>query len=153
MSNAAIESQDAFQALSAAQDKIASLEARHASVFDRLGDVARAVEHRDEIEALFSEMAEQEPALQQILATLSKARALASVIAPELVPPENYSVEFIQSMLNDVAGERLTVDGDYGSATRAAVKRFQVAHKLHVDGWVGGETFDALFALWQEKKT
>jgi peptidoglycan hydrolase-like protein with peptidoglycan-binding domain len=121
------------------------------SVFDRLGDLARAVEHRDEIEALFSEMARQEPAVQQMLATLAKGRALASVIAPELIAPENYSVEFFQTMLNDVAGAHLTVDGDNGPATSAAVKWFQVAHNLHVDGWVGRETFDALFALWQAR--
>lgn len=122
-----------------------------ASVFDRLGDLARAVEHRDEIEALFSEMAEQEPAVQRLLATLAKARALASVIAPELVPPENYSVEFIQSALNDVAGEKLTVDGKYGSATRAAVERLQVKYNLHVDGWVGSETLGKLYSLYQAK--
>jgi Putative peptidoglycan binding domain len=122
-----------------------------ASVFDRLGDLVRAVEHRDEIDALFSEMAEQEPAVQKLLATLAKARALASVIAPELVPPENYSVEFIQSALNDVAGEKLTVDGKYGSATRAAVERFQIKYSLHVDGWVGGETMGKLYSLYQGK--
>lgn len=122
-----------------------------ASVFDRLGDLARAVEHRDEIEALFLEMAEQEPAVQRLLATFAKGRALASVIAPELVPPENYSVEFIQSALNDVTGENLTVDGKYGSATRAVVERFQVAQGLHVDGWVGSETMGKLYSLYQAR--
>jgi Putative peptidoglycan binding domain/CHAP domain len=36
-------------------------------------------------------------------------------------------------------------DSDYGSKTEAAVKLFQKAQELEVDGWVGRDTWTALF--------
>jgi lysozyme len=55
------------------------------------------------------------------------------------------AVQTLQTRLN-VWGASLTVDGDFGAATLAAVKAFQTAQKLTVDGVVGPQTWAALLA-------
>jgi peptidoglycan hydrolase-like protein with peptidoglycan-binding domain len=44
----------------------------------------------------------------------------------------------------DAHGRSLRSDGDFGARTEDAVRAFQKAHALHVDGVVGGETRTAL---------
>jgi peptidoglycan hydrolase-like protein with peptidoglycan-binding domain len=53
------------------------------------------------------------------------------------------AVKTLQTRLN-VWGAALTVDGDFGPATLAAVKAFQTEQKLTVDGIVGPQTWSAL---------
>jgi hypothetical protein len=53
------------------------------------------------------------------------------------------TVRSVQYLLNQ-AGATLTVDGDFGSATLAAVTSFQSGHSLGVDGIVGPNTWSAL---------
>jgi uncharacterized protein YcbK (DUF882 family) len=53
-------------------------------------------------------------------------------------------VKALQSALNAVADENLTVDGIFGKATQSAVKRFQRANGLTADGVVGRKTWNAL---------
>jgi hypothetical protein len=53
-------------------------------------------------------------------------------------------VRAVQGRLN-AAGEQLTVDGQLGPMTEAAVHRFQSAHGLQNDGVVGPITWDALW--------
>jgi GH25 family lysozyme M1 (1,4-beta-N-acetylmuramidase) len=53
------------------------------------------------------------------------------------------AVRTLQTRLN-VWGATLTVDGDFGPATLAAVKAFQTEEKLTVDGIVGPQTWSAL---------
>jgi peptidoglycan hydrolase-like protein with peptidoglycan-binding domain len=55
------------------------------------------------------------------------------------------AVQTLQTRLN-VWGAKLTVDGDFGPATLAAVKAFQTQQKLTVDGIVGPQTWAALLA-------
>jgi hypothetical protein len=56
-----------------------------------------------------------------------------------------HDVERLQGLLNKT-GAKLKVDGVYGKATVAAVKVYQKAHKLTVDGTVGPRTWDSLTA-------
>jgi GH25 family lysozyme M1 (1,4-beta-N-acetylmuramidase) len=53
------------------------------------------------------------------------------------------AVQTLQTRLN-VWGATLTVDGDFGALTLAAVKAFQTEQKLTVDGIVGPQTWAAL---------
>ncbi|MHA6757558.1 C40 family peptidase [Streptacidiphilus sp. PAMC 29251] len=50
----------------------------------------------------------------------------------------------LQELL-DAQGARVSVDGDFGSSTLAAVKSFQTAHGLGVDGQAGPQTKSALY--------
>lgn len=53
-------------------------------------------------------------------------------------------VKWTQTALNLLLDASLQVDGIYGSATKAAVTRFQTANNLEADGWAGTKTADAL---------
>jgi hypothetical protein len=53
-------------------------------------------------------------------------------------------VKMIQKKMN-TWGSRLTVDGDFGRATSDAVRWWQAAHRLSVDGVVGPATWNEFF--------
>lgn len=53
------------------------------------------------------------------------------------------SVKWVQWELRE-SGHKLTIDGDFGKETSAAVKKFQKSKKLTVDGIVGKKTREAL---------
>lgn len=59
---------------------------------------------------------------------------------------DSQGVKTVQKRLNDRGAQpRLTVDGDYGPRTEAAVKAFQKRNRLEVDGVVGPKTWAKLF--------
>jgi hypothetical protein len=60
----------------------------------------------------------------------------------ETIPPEK--VEWIQTVLNKVQGERLKIDKLFGDRTRAALVRFQKANGLSATGKLNSETETAL---------
>jgi hypothetical protein len=57
-------------------------------------------------------------------------------------------VKKLQKVLNalGLCPEPIVIDGVFGPTTLDAVKRFQRQANLHVDGVVGGKTWDRLFA-------
>jgi putative chitinase len=50
----------------------------------------------------------------------------------------------LQQRLRDAGFSPGPIDGDFGPQTQAAVRRFQAANGLDVDGWVGPQTWRAL---------
>jgi peptidoglycan hydrolase-like protein with peptidoglycan-binding domain len=66
---------------------------------------------------------------------LASAAAASSMFDPS-------TVRWVQTALNalHVATPPLDVDGEYGPLTTAAVKSFQQANGLVVDGWAGDKT-------------
>lgn len=54
------------------------------------------------------------------------------------------AVSEVQTLLNEAIGAGLAVDGDFGPATKEAVRAFQARHGLTVDGIVGPDTWEAL---------
>lgn len=62
------------------------------------------------------------------------------------------NVKTVQYLLNQ-AGAALTVDGDFGPATLAAVESFQSGHSLSVDGIVGPNTWGKLAVTVQNGST
>lgn len=57
-------------------------------------------------------------------------------------------VRTLQTYLNVVSNAGLSVDGKFGSATQAAVKKFQSAHGLSADGIAGVQTWAKLLSLY-----
>ena len=62
-------------------------------------------------------------------------------------------VEELQVLLNARYGAGLEADGDFGTKTEAAVKSFQKAHGLTIDGIVGPKTWAALGVSTPESNT
>lgn len=59
---------------------------------------------------------------------------------------KGYAVKKLQEILND-KGYKLTVDGDFGDKTDAAVRAYQKANHLEVDGEVGEKTWASLLMV------
>ncbi len=62
---------------------------------------------------------------------------------PHIMPVAG-DVEWVQETLNKL-GADIKVDGNYGRATRRAVKEFQQKQGLAVDGWAGMITLAAMY--------
>ena len=56
----------------------------------------------------------------------------------------NDAVKTLQRTLNKCYGESLAVDGNFGPATKAAVKRAQADHHITQDGVAGPVTLDTI---------
>lgn len=61
-------------------------------------------------------------------------------------------IKELQELLNELDYGPLTVDGDFGKKTEAAVKEYQKENKLDVDGVVGPDTFAELLEDQGEDK-
>jgi len=64
----------------------------------------------------------------------------------------DHPVRTLQHLLR-ARGQSVTVDGDFGPATEAAVRAFQGSHGLGVDGIVGNQTWPALIVQIRRRDT
>ena len=72
------------------------------------------------------------------------AVAATPIYKPDATAPVG-SLAWIQAALNKAgASPQITVDGDYGPETSAAVRLFQATHHLSADGVPGPMTISAL---------
>jgi murein L,D-transpeptidase YcbB/YkuD len=115
-----------------------------------IGLALRVVANRDKIASVWDQIV---PLVQNIRGNDPIFDDLFHRLAPHPSDPQPpYSVEWLQQSLNTL-GANLKVDGDYGDATKAAVRAFQQAHGLTVDGWAGVNTQAAILeALDQHKR-
>lgn len=58
------------------------------------------------------------------------------------------AVARVQTILNEKAGQGVTVDGQFGEQTKRAVTNWQAWFKLGVDGEVGPQTWGSLLSIW-----
>jgi murein L,D-transpeptidase YcbB/YkuD len=100
--------------------------------------------------------AQLQPALPELIGI---GRELAAVLAPGMqaklagaAPLAAYDVKWLQASLNALMAEKLALDGDYGDPLRAAVKRYQLARGLFVDGWAGAETVTSIIVEMAKAK-
>jgi peptidoglycan hydrolase-like protein with peptidoglycan-binding domain len=96
----------------------------------------------DQITALVQEVRGNDPQLGNLFDQL---------IHPAKPAPQTMDVKWLQESLNTLGYGPLTVDGDYGEATKAAVRKFQQAHSLEVDGWAGVSTQAAILEELSKK--
>src|SRR5262249_19342871 len=86
----------------------------------------------------------------QISSSLSASAAASWPTVKQGAQGEN--VFSIQLMLQ-ARGYSLSIDGDFGPQTASAIKSFQSAHGLGVDGIVGSQTWPALVMTTQQGST
>jgi peptidoglycan hydrolase-like protein with peptidoglycan-binding domain len=75
------------------------------------------------------------------------ARAGCTINTNVKLGDSNAHVACLERTLQSLGLQTRRIDGYYGMATRATIVKFQQAHKLHVDGWVGPQTGKAL-GIW-----
>jgi peptidoglycan hydrolase-like protein with peptidoglycan-binding domain len=56
----------------------------------------------------------------------------------------HYWTKLLQAVLSDLQMTPSPLDANFGRTTQRAVRRFQVANRLAIDGWVGKRTWTAL---------
>lgn len=110
-----------------------------------IGIGLKLVANREKIVQAWDQIA---PIIKQVRTAYPQIKDLIDDIAPGVTEPdqpESYSVEWLQKSLNTLDNADLAVDGDYGEATKQAVKDFQTDHPpLVVDGWAGISTQAAI---------
>jgi hypothetical protein len=71
---------------------------------------------------------------------------------PTTPTASEFDVKWLQTSLNTLGFGPIAVDGDMGPQTHEAIKKFQAAHGLTVDGWAGMDTIPAIYAELSKKK-
>lgn len=93
-------------------------------------------------------MAGNDPVIARLTTARDIAPTVNDIAAPSIVPaysPVTDDVEWLQRSLNVLGAQPpLDPDGSYGSLTKLAVRKFQTANGLDVDGIAGAKTIAAI---------
>jgi len=116
-----------------------------------IGLALRIVGKREEIKAvwdkivpLIQEIRGRDPILGDLFDKIGAPEQEQVAVAGH-AEASSYSVTWLQESLNTLGYGPVTVDGDYGNATKEAVRKFQAANPpLVVDGWAGVSTQAAI---------
>ncbi len=105
------------------------------------GDGRVSISDVSELSALLAEQKKEDPKKEEKIVTVELKQIRKGSYCGE--------VKTVQRLLNALGykgsnGKVLTVDGDFGTNTDYAVRAFQTAEKLAVDGIVGKDTWSAL---------
>ena len=112
-----------------------------------IGIGLKLVANREKIAQAWGQIA---PAIEAVRKNYPAIKDLIEDIMPGAMTPDepqqSYSVEWLQESLNTLNNAGLTVDGDYGEQTKAAVAEYQEEHPpLVVDGWAGVATQASIY--------
>lgn len=121
------------------------------ALLGQTGEIRRVLELWNKNKADNTEMIDRGRAVMAAIGVLEAQPADGN---PVPVALRKYNTEWIQESLNAVDNAGLTVDGQLGgdnSRTRQAVRKFQNAHGLKVDGFPGVQTV-AVLAAERDKK-
>lgn len=119
-------------------------------IMDLIPKIQEALRAKTSVASLLQKLGpEVLPILQQLgknmFPELSDALAIeagALKVSPDVT--REIQVGLNKLMITDDSGALLTIDGSYGEKTKQAVKKFQKAHSLEVDGWAGKVTQAAI---------
>ena len=107
--------------------------------FNIIGLAMTMLKHRDSIAKIVAVL----PDLKTIFDELTPDDRPAPQPSPSEYPVG--SMSWLQDSLNKLGAEpELDIDGEYGPATNAAVRKYQEAHGLVSDGWAGSETVSSI---------
>jgi peptidoglycan hydrolase-like protein with peptidoglycan-binding domain len=126
----------------------------------------RIFTHRDEVSKVYHKVHNQGRELERLIPEVQKAisdslkimddvNSVLRKVAPEVMAdlPKALQpvldVKWLQTSLNTLMNAGLVIDGVYGQLTGEAVKAFQQANGLTVDGWAGVQTEAKLLELLQ----
>jgi len=117
-----------------------------------IGIGLKIVANREKIASLWGELV---PVIKTVREQFPKVKDLLDDIAPGVVDvtqpdddeKEPMSVDWLQESLNKLgATPQLEIDGEYGEATKKAVREYQEDHPpLVVDGWAGVATQASIY--------
>jgi hypothetical protein len=111
-----------------------------------IGIGLKLVANREKIAQAWGQIA---PAIEAVRKNYPAIKDLIEDIVPGAMTPEpqSYSVDWLQESLNTLgATPQLEVDGEYGEATKKAVRDYQDDHPpLVIDGWAGVATQASIY--------
>ena len=114
------------------------------SITDTIKLALSLIGKRDELGSIVVDALALVKKIETVIPDLKTTLEAATATTQPAASTPLYSVKWLQESLNKLVNAGLTTDGNYGDATKEAVKQFQTAHGLEADGWAGALTTAAI---------